>query len=258
MTDTLPTRIASFAKRVLARIQPTVVVLQDGSQLPPHDLRVNNAEQQNDAFYLSSAIGEADRVVSLLGYDPHQLLVDIGCGQGRLAIGLVRRFPLGRYLGLDVARRSIDWCREAIEARFPSYQFRHLDVVNARYNPAGKPLRPGFRLPVASYTADVVYMWGLVTNMEPEHLPVYAAETSRMLRNGGKVFVTANVEEGVPPVTINPEHYTPYPCRGPLHTVRYEKQYFLDLFASVGLSLNGLLYHSAGNMQSELYFTKTS
>lgn len=258
MPDNLPARIASFAKRVLARIQPTDIVLQDGSVLPPHGLRVNNAEQQNDACYLSSAIDEADRVVSLLGYEPHQLLVDIGCGQGRLAIGLARRFPAARYLGLDVARRSIDWCRDAIEARFPSYQFRHLDVVNARYNPAGRPLRPGFRLPVANYTADIVYMWGLVTNMEPDHLPLYAAETSRILRTGGKVFATANVEEDVPRVTINPEHYMPYPCRGPLHTVRYEKQFFLDVFASVGLSLTGFLHHAVGNMQSELYFTKAS
>lgn len=240
---------------MLGLFQPKGVTYR-GIVLPPRRLRFNQPEQKDDGFYLHSADTEADRVVTTLGYTPDQLIVDIGCGQGRLAIGLTRRYANARYLGIDVSRRSIEWCQTAIAARYPSYQFRHVDVVNARYNPAGRPLSRSFRLPVTSGAADIVYMWGLVTNMEPDHMPIYVAETSRMLRRGGKAFVTANVEDDVPRVSVNPQNYLPYPCSGPLHVVRYEREYFLDVFQYFGLKLTGYIYHGVGNSQSEIYFTK--
>ena len=243
--------------QALGLSRPEQNIIYRGTVLPPRGMRFNQADYQDDAFYLTSADSEADRVVSTLGYTPDQYLVDLGCGQGRLAIGLARRFAVARYLGLDVSLRSIEWCRGAISARHPAYQFRHLDVVNARYNPTGRPLTPAFRLPVPDLAADIVYMWGLVTNLEPEHMPIYAGETSRILRRGGQVFVTANVEDDVPAVSVNPEDYLSYPCSGPLHVVRYQRQYFLDVFESVGLELTEYVHHGAGNAQSELSFVKT-
>ncbi len=227
-----------------------------GSILPAPELRFNGSDQQDDEFYLASAIREADRVISKLGCGPSSFLVDIGCGQGRLPIGLVLRLDRLRYLGLDVSRPSIEWCKQHIESRHPSYAFEHVDLVNARYNPEGRALPPDFRLPVPNEAADVVYMWGVVTNMEPAHLPVYAREIARMLRPGGRLFMTANVEDDVPPITINPENYTSFSCHGPLHIVRYERRYFLDVFEQCGLPLTDYAHHAAGNCQSDLYFAK--
>jgi hypothetical protein len=99
-------------------------------------------------------------------------------------------------------------------------------------------------------------MWGVVTNMEPEHMPVYASEIARMLRPGGKLFLTANVEEGVSAVSINPDNYTAFKCSGPLHIVRYELGYFTDVFARAGLKLEEFAHHAAGNCQSDLYFVR--
>jgi len=231
-------------------------VLFKGSRLPPPALRFNGPDQQHDDSYLASSIAEADRVIEVLGCMATDLIVDIGCGQGRLAIGLARRFESLPYLGLDVSGRSIDWCRLHIERRHPSYAFRHIDVVNARYNPQGSPLGNDFRLPVPSGAAHLVYMWGVVTNMEPAHLPAYAREIARMLRPAGKLFLTANVEDDVPEVSINPANYTRFACHGPLHIVRYEKRHFLEMFDRVGLTLTRFDHHAAGNCQSDLYFVK--
>lgn len=227
-----------------------------GSVLPAPELRFNGPDQQDDAFYLASSMREADRVISKLGCEPSSVLVDIGCGQGRLPIGLVLRLAQLRYLGLDVSHRSIDWCQRHIQSRHPTYAFQHIDLVNARYNPQGRALPPDFRLPVPDGGADVVYLWGVVTNMEPEHLPVYTREIARMLRPGGRLFLTANVEDGVPPVSINPENYTRFACRGPLHIVRYDRRYFLDTFAQCGLAMTDYAHHAAGNCQSDLYFIR--
>jgi len=235
---------------------PEAYVRYKGSLLPPYRIRFNSADHQIDDAYLNSSISEAERVVKALTYTPDQLIVDIGCGQGRLAIGLLRRFPDARYLGLDVSERSIKWCRTYLEQRHPSYKFQYLDVLNARYNPTGKPVSPGFRLPVPNGAADVVYMWGVVTNMEPEHMPVYIAEIARMLRAGGKAFCTANVEDDVPIATINPDNYVSFKCAAPLHIVRYEKRYFLSVFERVGLKMTGYVHHAVGNCQSEIYFIK--
>jgi len=247
----------SLASQVKHRLFPEKeYVVYQGSRLPLPGARLNGPDQADNEYFLNSALREAERVITRLGCTPQSLLVDIGCGQGRLPIGLARIFPNFRYIGLDVSEESIHWCQQHIERRHPTYRFQHINLVNARYNPAGHALAGNFRLPVADGTADIVYLWGVVTNMEPEHLAPYAAEISRMLRAGGRAFLTANVEDNVPQVSINPEHYMPWEYHGPLNIVRYEKQYFLDVFRQAGLTLTDFAYHAAGNCQSDLYFGK--
>lgn len=250
-----------FARHIAGKVKRKLLPRKDyvvhrGCVLPAPHLRFNGPDQQDNEFYVNSSISETNRVVTRLGYQPTELLVEIGSGQGRLAIGMVQRFPNARYLGLDVSKRSIDWCKKHIERRYPTYRFQYLHVLNALYNPSGEPLTRAFSLPVEDASADAVYLWGVVTNMEPEHLPPYAREIARMLRKGRGMFLTANVEDNVPPVTINPKNYTPFECSGPLHIVRYEKSYFIDVFRQVGLSLTAVDYHAAGNCQSELYFIR--
>ena len=250
-------RMAAKGKRLLLPSRDYVVYR--GSVLPHPDLRLNGAEQQDNEFFLASSIKEATRVVTKLGCAQGDFLVDIGCGQGRLPIGLVRELNSVRYLGLDVSEECITWCKTHIERQHPSYKFQHVDVVNARYNPSGNALTRDFRLPVPDGAADIVYIWGVVTNMEPDHLAPYANEVSRMLRHGGKAFLTAYVEDNVPQVSINPENYTAFACKGPLHVVRYERQHFLDVFQRAGLRLSDLAYHAGEigeNCQSDLYFVK--
>ncbi len=107
---------------------------------------------------------------------------------------------------------------------------------------------------MADGAAAVAYLWGVVTNMEPEFLSVYAQEIGRILKPGGRLFLTANVEDDVPEVSINPDNYTPFQCHGPLNIVRHERQYFLNVFRQAGLILTDYAHHAAGNCQSDLYF----
>jgi len=245
-------KFASRGKQIL--LPKRDYVTYKGVRIPARELRFNGRDYRDDAFFLASADGEARRVAERLGYNPTELLVDLGCGQGRLAIGLTRLFDTARYLGLDVSARSIVWCNKHIGQRFPSYKFQHVDLVNARYNPHGQSLSEKFRLPVDDGAASIVYLWGVVTNMEPEHLAVYASEIARMLQPGGKAFLTANLEENVPAVSINPPDYVSFEYHGPLNLVRYEKQYFLEVLERAGLALEQINYHATSNCQSDLYF----
>jgi hypothetical protein len=74
------------------------------------------------------------------------------------------------------------------------------------------------------------------TNMEPGDIAIYAREFRRLLKPGGQVFLTAFVEEDVPPVTINPTDYL-IEIAGPLHVARYEKGYLLGLLTAAGLEV---------------------
>ena len=119
-----------------------------GSLLAPPERRWCDAEFKDDHFYLSSAEGEARRLMTRLHCTPTTRILDVGCGQGRLAIGLLRVLGELDYIGVDVHRPSIAWCQAYIERYHPSFRFHHIDVYNARYNPTGSPIERNFRFAV--------------------------------------------------------------------------------------------------------------
>jgi len=150
-----------------------------------------------------------------------------------------------------------EWCREHIERNHPSFRFIHLDVVNELYNPAGKIDGDRIRLPLADATADIVYLWGLFTNMGPEHVRIYVSEMSRIAREGSRIFLTAFVEENVPEVSFIPKGYVPYECVKPLQCVRYSKEFLFSIFSRYGLVVEEFRHHGgAFPSQSEVYLRK--
>jgi SAM-dependent methyltransferase len=75
--------------------------------------------------------------VSLGGLRADEDVLDVGSGVGRGAIGLTDWLE-GRYEGIDVVRRGIQWCQEAITPRYPNFHFQVADVYNRHYNPVGR------------------------------------------------------------------------------------------------------------------------
>ena len=100
-------------------------VLHRGCRLPPKSMR--NAMCGDafpfDSFFFMSAVLEATRLSARLGYTKSSRIVDIGCGLGRLATGMLTEFGDVQYLGIDVKEVFVRWCRENIERYHPSFQF---------------------------------------------------------------------------------------------------------------------------------------
>jgi SAM-dependent methyltransferase len=194
-------------------------------------------EFKDNAFFLKSADDETVRLVDQFELSSHTALLEIGCGPGRLPIGIISRFgEIGCYRGIDVDRRAIEWCRKHISRRHPSFRFDAIDARNDRYNPSGRLMDHRFRLPVADESFDLVYLHSVFSNMAENDVRVYAREFRRALKVRGRVFLTGFVEDDVPPVTINPSDYV-MPCRGPLHVVRYERRFLLSIFEEAGLAV---------------------
>ncbi|MFQ5825382.1 MAG: hypothetical protein ACE5JB_15175, partial [bacterium] len=65
-------------------------VIYNGSPLPARQLRCCGPKFKNNSYYLESAEKEAQRLVDYFGCDNTFKILDVGCGPGRLAIGILR------------------------------------------------------------------------------------------------------------------------------------------------------------------------
>jgi SAM-dependent methyltransferase len=212
---------------------------------------------RSDTFFLQSAVVEATRLSGRLGYTKSSRIVDLGCGLGRLATGMLVEFGDVQYLGIDANEDFVHWCQENIERFHPTFRFVHLDVANELYNPTGTLDGSNLRLPVDDMSADIVYLWGVFTNMVSEHVESYIGEIERILHPRGRCFLTAFVEDHVPDVTYNPTGYVPYDCSAPLVVVRFSRPWLFSIFQQHGLQVEDFRYHeSMFPKQSEIYLAK--
>ena len=180
-------------------------------------------------------------------------MLEVGCGPGRTAIGLLyASYPVGRYDGIDIDRRAIEWCRRFISRSHPEYQFWTVDAKHERYNPHGREMTTAFSLPFDPGVFDIIYLHSVFANMSEKDVRIYTREFRRLLSPRGRVFLTAFVEEGVPPLTVNPENYVMKP-QGPLMITRYEKGHLLSIFESRGFEVERFDYGKELDTQSGIY-----
>ena len=222
-----------------------------GLALPPVAIRAGGIHFREDAAYIDSAHGEARRVVAEAAADGPIRILDIGCGAGRLAYGLIGiDAPVERYLGLDVMAAPIEWCAKTISPTHPAFQFATVDVRNERYNPTGHLAAEDGVLPVANGSFDLIYAFSVVTHMVGDDVRSYLREFARILPVGGQVILTAFVEDDVPEESINPPDYGPMAWVGALHCVRFERDFFTALIMAAGFEVTALEHGSEPDGQS--------
>ena len=140
-----------------------------------------------------SAIGEEFRqfFIDLCDLKPHQSVLDVGCGVGRIAVPLTAYLKSpGSYEGFDPVPEAIQWCRRYITTRFPGFRFRQVDVRNGFYHPTGRGQARHFTFPYAGEQFDLVMLVGVFTHMSTIEVDHYLSEIQRVLRPGGRVFTT--------------------------------------------------------------------
>lgn len=96
-----------------------------------------------------------------------QVLVDVGCGSGRLALSLPDAF-MGEYVGTDISEALLN---RLVELRNnPRFRFFHVD---------------GLTVPLPDSSADMVSMFSLLTHLRHEESFLYLRDAKRALRSGG-------------------------------------------------------------------------
>ncbi len=249
-------RLIEIAKRVSSWIGLDAV-RHDGQVLPAQHLRLCGQEFRDHAYFLRSARAEADRLVAHCGLSAGSALLDVGCGFGRLAIGVLDRVGAIRsYSGVDVSAAAVAWCRRHLASGHPSFQFTRLDVRNERYNPGGDAITGAFRLPFADAVFDIAYAYSVFSHMELGDIDRYLAELQRVVRPGGWAFVTLFVADAVPDVSINPATGT-LAWQGPLHCVRYHRAFIEARIRSAGFTIAQVSDGVETDGQSGYYLQRT-
>lgn len=127
---------------------------------------------------------------ALCNVTPDAHVLDIGCGPGRMAEGLLGYLSdAGRYTGFDVSKAAIAHA----EARLGSddrAHFHHADIHNLEYNPSGKIKASTFEFPASDSSLDFAFATSVFTHMHTVDVAHYIGEIARTLKPGGCALIT--------------------------------------------------------------------
>jgi SAM-dependent methyltransferase len=178
---------------------------------------------------------------------PTDKVLEIGCGIGRMAVPLTQYLSTGTYDGMDVVAEGINWCGQNITPAYPAFRFHHMDVANDLYNPQGRIDPSAVTLPFADQGFDFILLTSVLTHLQATETLAYAWEISRMLRTGGRCFLSLflmndcaleGLRSGGNRLTFNPDEVGPTWLANPeipSAAVAHDEEFLLDMFANVGL-----------------------
>ena len=118
-------------------------------------------------------------------------VLDFGCGCGRLARQLMQqRTRPESYLGIDLHRGMIEWCRRHLGPHAKEFTFEHHDVYNISFNPTAPEGRTKLPFPCATDSRSLVIAWSVFTHLVEDQIEYYLAETARVMRPDGYLYST--------------------------------------------------------------------
>jgi SAM-dependent methyltransferase len=158
---------------------------RNSALIPPRTLNFTGAVSDLQ----ESAETYVKNLVELAGLTPSSKVLDIGSGFGRLGVGLIPFLDQnGSYDGLEIVPKAVKWCNANIARQ--NIRFHHADVFNKEYNPKGRVTAADYKFPFADETFDVVALSSVFTHMLPEQVDNYLSEIARLLKPGGRSYIT--------------------------------------------------------------------
>jgi SAM-dependent methyltransferase len=183
-------RAAEARQKELAQSQHVIEALTrrhyPAVPLPPEELRLHVGMNTTAANFQAQGINSSGRVLEVFGERPDGPVLDWGCGSGRTWRWLAAH-PGWRehYRGCDVDREAIEWLGGAGEVR-------------PRVEVCGD-LPP---LPYRDGELAGAFAFSVLTHIHPDRHRVWYEELRRVLRPGGRAYLTT---QGRPVLPLLPE-----------------------------------------------------
>lgn len=200
-----------------------------------------------DGDFLAVGIEFLQWFVRLGELAPHERVLDIGCGIGRMALPLTQYLRSGTYDGVDVAAEGVAWCAESITPHYGNFRFQQLDLAHPLYNPMGARRTEDVRLPFEDGAFDFIFLTSVLTHLTAAEIRAYGREISRLLAPGGRCLVTAFMLNGparqglsagrgiLPFDGASPESEIYAYADNPTAAVAFDEDFLLSIFLSCGL-----------------------
>lgn len=118
-------------------------------------------------------------------------VLDLGCGNGRLAMAFVLHGFAGiQYIGVDPLPESIAFCKEAF-APCPNFTFIHADLKTPGYTPNQTRDPLTWTFPLYNGSVDWAAAISVFTHLQTEAVAAhYVDEFRRVLKPGGILWST--------------------------------------------------------------------
>jgi ubiquinone/menaquinone biosynthesis C-methylase UbiE len=193
--------------------------------------------------------------IELAGLQPHESVLDVGCGIGRLAASLTGYLNgKGSYDGFDIVKLGIRWSSYHISRQYPSFKFLHADIYSAMYNPKGIYKASEYQFPYPNAKFDYVFLTSVFTHMLPPDMQHYLREIARVLKPGGRALITYfvlnnesrdRVQQGTSQLRFAP--YLPE-CwtsdkNNPESALAYDERYIIEAHRNAGLPIDQTIYY---------------
>lgn len=195
--------------------------------------------------------------IKLAGLQPHESVLDVGCGIGRMAASLTGYLSsAGSYDGFDIVKLGIRWSNYHISRQYPNFKFLHADVYSDMYNPKGSYKASAYQFPYPDAKFDYVFLASVFTHMLPPDMQHYLSEIARVLKPGGRALITyfalnsearELIEQGankLPFAAYLPECWTS-DKNNPESALAYDEPYILEAHRNVGLTIAEPLYYGS-------------
>jgi len=191
----------------------------------------------------------------LCGLERESAVLELGCGHGRAAHGLLQylRSP-GRYEGIDVDRQQIEIAQQLISSVAGNFRFTWADLHYAQTNPDAQTSADDYVFPFDDETFDAVFAASLFTHLMPAATENYFCQTRRVLKPGGKILFSFFVRDYYrgPGTTISPNYHFEFVLPDEPHVsvldaerpdlaVAYSRERLTRAAADAGLAIERLL-----------------
>jgi SAM-dependent methyltransferase len=146
-------------------------------ELPPPHLRYRVHRAFDERSYIDVGTAVAEKLTALVHMHriPHDRVLDLGCGPGRVIKWLRGMLPAAEFFGSDIDAEAIDWARSCLA-----------DVGTFSVNSFEPPLE------FAPSSFDLVYSISLFTHLDEALQDRWLAEINRVLKPGGFLIATVH------------------------------------------------------------------